>query len=329
MIFAISLFCSDANAATPSAISALLVAPPWDDADREVPDRGARFAEAAGFAWGDAPVSLEGGLDERANLWRDERGGVEIEVGLGGGFIVLRDHGGYNRFAGVYADVAPEEADAVEATEALIQDLADAGFVEADQLDFGRLRVAHRQFGLDRAASDSGDQRREVLGPFVADTRITVPRVIDGVQVAGEGVEVVWGAGLSLDLVNLQWRDVESVTDVMPVVDGLAGAWERTGVADELTSDQSVHTYFGEVVYADLNLEADALYLAPVWLFVYRIDTPVGDGVIVTGKKQIAAVSVDGSVFELLPSESADLSRSDTIRSQLPEPTPANTTEEE
>lgn len=280
------------------------------------------FAKAAGMNWSSL-LSKDAGLDQRSQRWSDEVDAVSIEVSLDTGTITLRDRGGYNQVPVRLANVAPDVDTALEATRALIDELESYGFVVSAELGMERAMVSHRYVALDSGADPEGRPVGPSTDTFVVDTRITVPRFHGEIQVAGEGIEVVWGEGVTLDMLNLQWRDIRAVSNLVPVQRSFEQAKSELVEQLDLGVDDTLAFDFADLVWPDLDPDAAISEMAPAYVFVFRIDTAVGDEMTIAGKSRIVAVPVSDAKFEATIMDELDMS--DEGDPEPGDPTPPDT----
>ena len=152
----------------------------------------------------------------------------------------------------------PSRADISAAARAAVQALEADGVVEGAQLDWENV-----QYGTTEVRGGEGYGQPEV-GPLYVQTRMTVPRKIDGVPVVGNGVKVTIDAQLRVVAIQIFWRALEKAVASTPVTKTLDGAFS------ELTQRSSVqegHVLRKALAYVDSGVRSSQEYLEPWYVF--------------------------------------------------------------
>ncbi len=214
---------------------------------------------------------LERGRDGTGEVAHLRSGRHLFTVLLPSGMARYRDLGRHNRTLATDSPapaLAPEKA--MGMARSLIGRLARAGLVSSDELQLELARVSHRKGATDAGPTSRGE-------PQVLDTRVFVPRVIDGLGVSGHGVQFTFANNGELTAVDLRWRELRGAQERRSLAVTLEAARERFEGALEVSVDSRVEVTVSDLVYYDPSPRDPVAFLEPAYLFVYRVLTPIED----------------------------------------------------
>jgi len=240
-------------------------------------DRRARsLAQALGIRL--EPRSTVRQVDRWGEILRIRDDRYRLKVYLPSGMIEFRDTRFYNltladeeRMPALTSDTAVVRAGAV------IRRLQEAGLVREDQLPLTIAHVSHRKEQGVRGARQGEQGRPRVMPASAADTRVFIPRVIDGLGVSGNGVRITFTKTGAIAGVDLLWRDVSSARQRLPVKLSLSEARAQFERSARIPGDAVVDVLADELVYFDPSTRDAVAFLEPGYLFVYRVRVPIKD----------------------------------------------------
>jgi hypothetical protein len=215
-------------------------------------------------------------IDKHGEMLRVGDGRYLLKVYVPSGMVKFRDTNLYNQDS---EDERPlpvmGDEDALGKTRALLNRLAEAGLVQSDQLFYNGVRISHRKEQGARGAKQ-GEKGRPESSPAVnADTRVFVPRAVNGVGVSGHGVQVTYTKGGQVAALDLYWRDLAFEAPPLRVRLPLDEAKRRFEESLLLPRNAQVEVLASDLVYFDPSKRDPVAFLEPAYLFVYRVKTPL------------------------------------------------------
>lgn len=259
--------------ALPESAAFVLPAAAEDTTPDVARQRVLRLASALGVDLNPQAVSEQ--VDPDGETARFTDGRYRFKVYRPSGMVTFRDTRLYNRTLDDQSDLsALSEREALDRARDVLNRLVEARLVVEDQLLMRVPHVSHRK-GRGGAGNTGDGEEPPPLRPVeVLDTRVFVPRAIDGLGVSGHGVRLVFDRRGTLAGLDLMWRDLEVEERKRPVRFSMAEARERFEREFEVQVDAQVDVQAHDLVYYDPSPRVPVAFLEPSYLFVYRVLVP-------------------------------------------------------
>lgn len=213
-------------------------------------------------------------IDENNEVLRIKDDRYRFKVYIASGMIKFRDTYLYNRVPEDAAQVLSEEA-VLKRANRILSGLVDAELIERDQLLFDAARVSFRKERSAAGARETEQGRYHPGEVQLADTRVFVPRRIDGLGVSGNGVNIVLDGKGNLAGLDLFWRDLRKEQKPYPVKRRIGEAKKDFERTIHLPAGSRVNVIAAELVYYDPSKRDDVAFLEPAYLFAYVAREPV------------------------------------------------------
>jgi hypothetical protein len=204
------------------------------------------------------------------------------------GMIKYIDQPLYNTLeAGLGSRRALSEDDAMAVAKRLIHGLASAGLIDEAQVLWDAPHVYYSRTQGSTGRPKNGTAKRKTTSIRDVDTRVFLPRIVNGIPVSGDNVRIVFTPRGRVSSLNLMWRDLQ----IGPKNYRRTLAMERAKETFErsLRAPQGslVEVSVNELVYRDPSTRDAVSFLEPGFLFVYVVKTPLRDrpGVFAVSKK--------------------------------------------
>jgi len=259
-LFILSASCSTESTEHPAerAVALAAVAPAAFQVAKGDPTARCQARVSAALRAAARERSSEGPVARKLNeeVVGYQSGSFSGTCALASGWVSLHDTRNFAQYREGAKE--PNQADIHAAARAAIQALDADGVIEGAQLDWENV-----QYGTTEVRGGEGYGQPEV-GPFYVQTRMTVPRKIDGVPVVGNGVKVTVDAQLRVVAIQIFWRALEKAVASTPVTKTLDGAFS------ELTRRSSVeagHVLRKALAYVDSGVRSSQEYLEPWYVF--------------------------------------------------------------
>ena len=213
-------------------------------------------------------------IDEHKEVLRIKDDRYRFKVYIASGMIKFRDTRLYNRIPEGPAEALSEE-EARKRANRILGRLVDVGLVQKDQLLLDAARVSFRKERSAAGARESDQGRYQPGQVQLADTRVFVPRRIDGLGVSGNGVNIVLDAKGNIAGLDLFWRDLRREQKPYPVKRRIGEAKKDFERSIHLAAGSRVDVIAAELVYYDPSKRDDVAFLEPAYLFAYVAREPV------------------------------------------------------
>ncbi len=204
------------------------------------------------------------------------------------GMIKYVDQTLYNRLpAGPASRRALSGDEAIAATKRLIRRLASVGLIDEAQVLWDAPHVYNSRMQDSTGRPKNGIGKRKTTAVRDVDTRVFLPRIVNGIPVSGDNVRIVYTPRGEVSSLNLMWRDVQ----IGPKnyrrtldMDRAKDTFQRSLRAPQ---GSLVEVSVNELVYRDPSTRDAVSFLEPGFLFVYTVKTPLPDrpGVFRVSKK--------------------------------------------
>jgi hypothetical protein len=217
-------------------------------------------------------------VDQHGEVLRIKDGRYRLKVYVPSGMVKFRDTKLYNqdpedeKLLPVMSD---EEA--VRKTRDLMKSLAQAELLEADQLLDSDVHISHRREQDVRGANQGERGRPDIRPAPMADTRVFVPRAVNGVGISGHGVQITYSKGGQVAGLDLYWRDLAFEVPPLRIRFSLDEVKKRFEESLVLPRNAQVEVQASDLVYFDPSKRDPVAFLEPAFLFVYRVRTPLPD----------------------------------------------------
>ena len=172
---------------------------------------------------------------------------------------------------------ALDDETALRRAKQMLDKLAGHGLVQPEQLLINSARFSHSKArgNPGRLPNQTG---RPKPGPIeVLDTRIFIPRAVDGLGVSGHGVRIVFDKRGEVTGLDLLWRDfeIDKSKKPLPVKLVMEEAIKRFETELKAPSNAKVDVIANELVYFDPSMRDSVAFLEPGYLFVYQVKVPI------------------------------------------------------
>ena len=235
-----------------------------------------RLAETLGVKLNAASLKRRADPTNETLTLRDDR--YRLKLYPLSGMVKFRDTSSYNRALPEQASLpALDDQAAMKRAREILDKLAANDLVEMDQLLLQAARISHSK-ARGNAGRLPGQTGRPTPGPIeILDTRVFIPRAVNGLGVSGHGVRFVFdqrGAVAGLDLL---WREVkiDSSRKPLPVKLGMPEAIKRFERELAVPANAQVAVEANDLVYFDPSMRDPVAFLEPGYLFVYQVRVPI------------------------------------------------------
>jgi hypothetical protein len=204
------------------------------------------------------------------------------------GMIKYVDQTLYNRLpAGLASRRALSEDEATSAAKRLIHRLASAGLIDEAQVLWDAPHVYYSRMQGSTGRPKNGTAKRKTTPIRDVDTRVFLPRIVNGIPVSGDNVRIVFTPRGEVSSLNLMWRDVQIGPKNYRRTLDMDRAKETFQRSLRAPQGSLVEVSVNELVYRDPSTRDAVSFLEPGFLFVYQVKTPLPDrpGVFAVSKK--------------------------------------------
>lgn len=221
------------------------------------------------------------------------------------GMVKFRDTVLHNRNLEEDIEAGPlAREEALDLAGETLQALVAAKLVREDELVLDAAMFSFRKEGQGGGAATGQVGRPSFQPSVVMDTRVLIPRAINGIGVFGHGVRLTFSNTGKLTGLDLLWRDVALDEKASyPLRMSMEDAKRIFETSVDVTPGSTVDVLLNELVYDEPSRRAPVSFLEPVYLFVYRARVPIegGDEFIVSKRVHRAIAAVDHGMVQLTP----------------------------
>ncbi|MGR8981515.1 MAG: hypothetical protein ACU84H_15695 [Gammaproteobacteria bacterium] len=235
-----------------------------------------RLADALGVKLD--PQKLTRHVDTNNEIMTLRDDGYRFKIYARSGMVKFRDTKLYNRDLDEQKSLnVLDDETALKRANQMLDKLAIHGLVQSEQLLVNSARFSHNKArgNPGRLPNQTG---RPKPGPIeVLDTRIFIPRAVDGLGVSGHGVRIAFDKRGEVTGLDLLWRDLEidKSRQPLPVKLIMEEAIKRFQAELKAPIGAEVDVIANELVYFDPSMRDSVAFLEPGYLFVYLVKVPV------------------------------------------------------
>lgn len=185
-----------------------------------------------------------------------QSGDFNTTCALASGWLTLLDT---KNFAQHREGAKEPSRESVEASaRAVVRALEVDGVIESAQLDWENVRFSTTTAGGGEGKGFPG------LGPFYVQTKMTLPRKIEGVPVVGNGLKITVDAELRVVAIQLFWRALEKKAADSPIAKTMDSAFSELAQRGAV---QASHVQQKALAYVDSGIRSSQAYFEPWYVF--------------------------------------------------------------
>jgi hypothetical protein len=179
------------------------------------------------------------------------------------------------------------EVEAISGAKRLIRRLANAGLIDEAQILWNAPHVYYSRMQGSTGRPKNGKAERKTTPLRNVDTRVFLPRIVNGIPVSGDNVRIVFTPGGQVSSLNLMWRDLHIGQKNYRRTLDMEHAKDTFQRSLRAPQGSLVEVIVNELVYRDPSTRDAVSFLEPGFLFVYVVKTPLRDrpGVFAVSKK--------------------------------------------
>lgn len=228
-------------------------------------------------------------VDRHGEVARLADGRFRFKIYVPSGMIRFRDTTLHNLTSEDDAELKPPTREqALQWARTVASSLSKVGLLDERELLFQGAHISFRREGDVLGAVQGQQGRAPLRASRPLDTRVFIPRVINGIGVSGHGLQMTFTHSGKLTGLDLMWRDLqldERVAFPLKVTkESAKREFERH--VRRANPGARIEVLVEELVYFDPAKRDAVNFLEPAYLFVYIVRTAIpGKGESVVSKK--------------------------------------------